>query len=174
MSSAEKDGVMKDFKKGKIDLLVSTVVVEVGIDVPNAAVMLVENAERFGLAQLHQLRGRVGRGGHESYFILLSDPKTDEAAGRLKAIEETLDGFQIAEADLNIRGPGEFFGTRQHGLPEIRFGNLIKDFGIMELARKEAFGLISRDPELKEEHHRAVRMALLHKFAGRAELVKVG
>jgi ATP-dependent DNA helicase RecG len=174
MGPKEKDGVMRDFKKGKIDLLVSTVVVEVGIDVPNATVMLVENAERFGLAQLHQLRGRVGRGGYESYFILLSDPKTEEAAGRLKAIENTLDGFQIAEADLDIRGPGEFFGTRQHGLPEIRFGNLIKDFGIMELARKEAFALIAKDPDLCEEHHGALREALMRRFGGRRDLVKVG
>ncbi|MCX5677520.1 MAG: ATP-dependent DNA helicase RecG [Candidatus Omnitrophica bacterium] len=164
MIPKEKEKVMKDFKKGKIKVLVSTVVIEVGIDVPNATVMLIENAERFGLSQLHQLRGRVGRGEHESYCILLADPKTDEASGRLKAIEGTLDGFQIAEADLEIRGPGEFFGTRQHGLPEIRFGNILKDFGIMELARKEAFDLVKKDPALKEEHHRLLKIALFSRF----------
>jgi ATP-dependent DNA helicase RecG len=174
MGSKEKEAVMRDFKKGKINLLVSTVVIEVGIDIPNATVMVVENAERFGLAQLHQLRGRIGRGVQESYFILLSDPGTEEAAERLKAIENTLDGFQIAEADLNIRGPGEFFGTRQHGLPEIRFGNIVKDFGIMELARKEAFDLIAKDPDLEEERHHVLREALLRRFSGRRDLVKVG
>jgi ATP-dependent DNA helicase RecG len=174
MRSKDKEKVMRDFKKGKTKALISTVVIEVGIDIPNATVMLVENAERFGLAQLHQLRGRVGRGGHESYFILLSDPKTDAAIERLKAVENTLDGFQIAEADLVIRGPGEFFGTRQHGLPEIRFGNIIKDFDIMELARREAFNLIARDPSLKEEHHRPLKESFVDKFRGRLELARVG
>lgn len=174
MSSKEKEKVMKDFKKGKIKVLVSTIVIEVGIDVPNASVMLVENAERFGLAQLHQLRGRIGRGEHESYCILLANPKTEAAGERLKAIEGTLDGFQIAEVDLNIRGPGEFFGTRQHGLPEIRFGNILKDFDIMELARKEAFTLIARDPKLLEEHHRLLKENLLLRFKGKLDLIKVG
>lgn len=164
MASKDKERIMKSFKKGKIKVLVSTVVIDVGIDVPNATVMLVENADLFGLSQLHQLRGRIGRGEHKSYCILLADPKTEEASVRLKAIEGTLDGFQIAEADLEIRGPGEFFGTRQHGLPEIRFGNILKDFGIMELARKEAFGLVGRDPGLKEEHHRPLKAALEARF----------
>jgi len=174
MSSKEKESVMKDFKKGKTDVLVSTIVIEVGIDVPNATVMLIENAERFGLAQLHQLRGRVGRGEHESYCILLADPKTEEAAKRLKAIEGTLDGFQVAEADLDLRGPGEFFGTKQHGLPEIRFGNILKDFDIMELARREAFNVIAKDPELNEEHHRRLRERLAARFRGKLDLVRVG
>lgn len=172
MSSPEKDRVMRDLKKGKISVLVSTVVIEVGIDIPNATVMLVENAERFGLAQLHQLRGRIGRGEHESYCILLADPKTEEAARRLKAIEGTLDGFQIAEEDLEMRGPGEFFGTRQHGLPEIRFGNILKDFDIMELARKEAFLLIAGDPGLREERHRLLRESLAERFKDRLDLIK--
>lgn len=174
MPSKEKESVMKDFKKGKIKVLVSTIVIEVGIDVPNASVMLIENAERFGLAQLHQLRGRVGRGEHESYCILLADPKTEEASQRLKAVEGTLDGFQIAEADLDIRGPGEFFGTRQHGLPEIRFGNILKDFDIMEAARKEAFGLVAADPGLKEERHRQLKAALADRFKDKLELINVG
>ncbi len=173
MSSNEKEKVMRDFKKSKIKVLVSTIVIEVGIDVPNATIMLIENAEKFGLAQLHQLRGRIGRGDHESYCILLANPKTEEASRRLKAIEGTLDGFQIAEVDLNIRGPGEFFGTRQHGLPEIRFGNILKDFGIMELARKEAFSLVARDPNFREEHHRLLKEGLLYRFKGRLDLINV-
>ena len=174
MSSQEKDKVMKEFKKGKIDILVSTVVIEVGVDCPNASVMLIENAERFGLAQLHQLRGRIGRGEHESYCILLGNPKTEEATHRLKAIEGTLDGFQIAEVDLDMRGPGEFFGTRQHGLPEIRFGNILKDFDIMEAARREAFSLIARDPDFGEEHHRLLKERLAARFRGKLDLIRVG
>jgi len=173
MAPKDKEKIMKDFKKGKIDVLVSTVVIEVGIDVPNATVMLIEDADRFGLAQLHQLRGRVGRGEHESYCILLADPKTDEASERLKAIEGTLDGFQIAEADLTIRGPGEFFGTRQSGLPEIRFGNILKDFAIMEIARKEAFNLVAVDPNLSQDHHRLLKEALVARFKDKFDLMDV-
>jgi len=174
MASKDKEKIMRDFKKGKINMLVSTIVIEVGIDVPNASVMLVENAEHFGLAQLHQLRGRIGRGEHESYCILLANPKTEKAEKRLKAIEGTLDGFQIAEADLNIRGPGEFFGTRQHGLPEIKFGNILKDFDIMEMARSEAFNLITKDPSLGEERHRLLKDNLVSRFREKLDLVKVG
>ena len=174
MSIQEKDKVMKDFKKGKIKVLVATVVIEVGVDVPNATVMLIENAERFGLSQLHQLRGRIGRGEHESFCILLADPKTEEATKRLEAIEGTLDGFQIAEADLDIRGPGEFFGTRQHGLPELRFGDILKDFDIMEEARSAAFELVSKDPEFREEHHRQLKVRLTARFKGKMDLIKVG
>ncbi len=174
MNSKEKDKIMKEFKKGRIRLLVSTVVIEVGIDVPNVSVMLIENAERFGLSQLHQLRGRIGRGEHESYCILLSDPGSEKAIGRLKAIEETLDGFEIAEADMDIRGPGELFGTKQHGLPEIRFGNIARDFDIMEAARKEAFRLIEKDPNLIEEHHKLLKGAFAERFKGKMELIKVG
>ncbi|MDD5429027.1 MAG: ATP-dependent DNA helicase RecG [Candidatus Omnitrophica bacterium] len=173
MNTQEKDKIMKEFKKGKIDILVSTVVIEVGIDVPNASVMLIENAESFGLSQLHQLRGRVGRGAHESYCILLADPKNEDAAMRIKAIENTLDGFEIAQADLDIRGPGEFFGTKQHGLPEIKFGNILKDFDIMERARKEAFGVVAGDPSLSEDHHRKLKAGLLSRFRGRLGLMDV-
>lgn len=174
MNSKDKEKVMKDFKKGKIKVLVSTVVIEVGIDVANATIMMIENAERFGLAQLHQLRGRIGRGAHESYCILLADPKSGQAAERLKAVEGTLDGFQIAEADLAIRGPGEFFGTAQHGLPEIKFGNILKDFDIMERARREAFDLVAKDPDLKEEHHRFLKESLFARFKGKFDLIRVG
>jgi ATP-dependent DNA helicase RecG len=173
MSVQEKDKIMKEFKKGKPQILVSTVVIEVGIDVSNASIMLVENAERFGLAQLHQLRGRVGRGEHASYCILLADPKTDEATKRIRAIENTMDGFQIAETDLEIRGPGEFFGNKQHGLPEIKFGSILKDFGIMERARIEALSLVADDPALSHEHHQKLREGLAAKFNDKLGLINV-
>lgn len=174
MSTQDKDRVMKEFKKGKIDILVSTIVIEVGIDIPNASVMLVEDAERFGLAQLHQLRGRVGRGEYESYCILLADPKTENAQRRLNAMADTVDGFEIAEEDLQLRGPGELFGTRQHGLPEIRFGNILRDTEIMELARKEAFGLVREDPNLIDPRNQLIRRALEERFKGKLNLIHVG
>lgn len=174
MTGKEKDKVMSDFKKGEIDILVSTVVIEVGIDVPNATVMLIENAERFGLSQLHQLRGRIGRGEHNSYCILLANPKTGDAKKRLEALTETVDGFALAEEDLEIRGPGEFFGTRQHGLPEIRFGNIVQDMEIMELARKEAFELIHTDPNLNFPEHRLLKENLYRRFIGKVDLIHVG
>ncbi|NQT22571.1 MAG: ATP-dependent DNA helicase RecG, partial [Candidatus Omnitrophica bacterium] len=126
LSSAEKEKIMGKFKKKDFDILVSTVIIEVGIDIPNASLMVIENAERFGLAQLHQLRGRIGRGEHDSYCILLANPNTETAQIRLSKMAQTHDGFEIAEEDLELRGPGDFFGTRQHGLPELRFGNILK------------------------------------------------
>jgi len=174
LKGEDKDKVMTAFKKGNIDVLVSTVVIEVGIDVPNATIMLIENAERFGLAQLHQLRGRIGRGGHDSYCILLADPRTKEAKKRIEAIIDTVDGFAIAEEDLEIRGPGEFFGTQQHGLPEIRFGNIVKDMEIMEQARKEAFELIKADPNCNLPENRLLKENLYARFKGRADLIHVG
>jgi ATP-dependent DNA helicase RecG len=139
MTAAEKEEVMKRFVSGEIEILVSTTVIEVGVDVPNASVMIVEHAERFGLSQLHQLRGRVGRGAESSYCILLtSDRKTSVAKERLGIMARTSDGFVIAEKDLEIRGPGELLGTRQSGLPEFRVGNLVRDLQILEKARKEA------------------------------------
>ncbi|MFH1848152.1 MAG: ATP-dependent DNA helicase RecG, partial [Candidatus Omnitrophota bacterium] len=170
----EKESVIRGFKQGKINILVSTVVIEVGIDVPNASVMMIENAERFGLSQLHQMRGRIGRGSHDSYCILLSNPQTPEAKKRLEAMTETVDGFEIAEEDLELRGPGEFFGTRQHGLPEIRFGNMIQDMEIMELARKEAFGVIAEDPDLSKFQNRLLRENLRDRFKGKMDLISVG
>ena len=139
MKPDAKERVMGGFSRGEFDLLVSTTVVEVGVDVPNAAVMLVEHAERFGLSQLHQLRGRVGRGPHQSYCILLYQyPLTDQGRSRLKALTETADGFDIAERDLELRGPGDFFGTRQSGMPTLRVGDLVRDHQLMEAARREA------------------------------------
>jgi ATP-dependent DNA helicase RecG len=139
MKPEEKDEVMRRFVKGDIQILVSTTVIEVGVDVPNASVMVIEHAERFGLSQLHQLRGRVGRGAEQSYCVLLaSDKQTDVARERLGIMEETNDGFKIAEKDLEIRGPGEIMGTRQAGLPEFRVANLVRDLDILQAARKEA------------------------------------
>jgi ATP-dependent DNA helicase RecG len=151
MKAADKEEVMRRFVKGEIDILVSTTVIEVGVDVPNASVMIVEHAERFGLSQLHQLRGRVGRGAEKSYCILLtSDKKTAVARERLGIMAQTNDGFLIAEKDLEIRGPGELLGTRQSGLPELSVANLVRDQDILENARKEAeyyIGKAGKSPE---------------------------
>lgn len=145
----ERERVMRDFKEGLIQLLVSTTVVEVGIDVPNATLMVIEHAERFGLSQLHQLRGRVGRGAQPSYCLLVTSGRDDEGVSRrLQVMTETTDGFRIAEEDLKIRGPGDFLGTRQSGLPDLRVANLLRDFEILKVARKEAFALVSQDPRL--------------------------
>jgi ATP-dependent DNA helicase RecG len=139
MKSDEKDTVMRGFVAGQIHILVSTTVVEVGVDVANASVMIIEHAERFGLSQLHQLRGRVGRGTHDSVCVLLYQaPWSDEARARLKAMSDTNDGFVIAERDLQLRGPGDFFGTRQSGLPQLRAGDLTRDADLLELAYAEA------------------------------------
>src|SRR5206468_5276176 len=137
MKAAEKDEVMRRFMPGEIQILVSTTVIEVGVDVPNASLMIVEHPERFGLSQLHQLRGRVGRGAKQSYCILLpSDKRTEVAEQRLGIMAETSDGFVIAERDLELRGAGELLGTRQSGLPEFRIGNIVRDQSILERARK--------------------------------------
>jgi ATP-dependent DNA helicase RecG len=142
-----KDRVMGAFVRGEFDILVTTTVIEVGVDVPNATVMLIEHAERFGLSQLHQLRGRVGRGAHKSYCILLYQyPLTDQGRERLKALTDTTDGFEIAERDLQLRGPGDFFGTRQSGLPTLRVGDLLRDHALMEEARREAVAALD-DPD---------------------------
>ncbi|MFC1860887.1 ATP-dependent DNA helicase RecG [Chloroflexota bacterium] len=152
ISSAEKDKVMHRFRTGEVDILVSTPVVEVGIDIPNATVMLVESADRFGLSQLHQFRGRVGRGQEQSYCILLAQNPSDIGKQRLDIIERTQDGFVLAEEDLNLRGPGEFFGTRQSGLPDLRMAKL-SDVVLLELARKEAIRLFQVDPKLIQPEH---------------------
>jgi ATP-dependent DNA helicase RecG len=142
LKGREKDEVMTAFRANQIQALVATTLVEVGLDVPNATIMLVENAERFGLAQLHQLRGRIGRGAHESHCILISDAKNEDAGRRLKVLEETTDGFRIAEVDLKLRGPGELLGQRQSGLPKFRFGNLAGDLDLIRFARELAAQII--------------------------------
>ena len=174
MAFAEKDRVMREFKAGAIHILVSTTVIEVGIDVPNASVMLIEHAERFGLSQLHQLRGRVGRGPWKSYCILLSGAASEDARRRLDAMTATGDGFKIAEADLSLRGPGDFFGTRQSGLPEFRVADLLRDAAALEAARRDAVALIRDDPQLLAPEHRALRAALLHRWRGKLDLAGVG
>jgi len=187
MKSEEKEQVMASYKKGEIQVLVSTTVVEVGVDVPNATVMMIEHAERFGLAQLHQLRGRVGRSAHQSYCLLmasdgvLSRSAKPKAAGepssaareRLEALVRSTDGFVIAEEDLRIRGPGEFFGFRQWGMPEFRVANLIRDADILQQARQEAFALLMQDPQLKAPVHRLLREAMLRRWESKLDLGSV-
>ena len=160
MKAKEKQEVMDRFAVGEIDVLVSTTVIEVGINVPNATIMLIENAERFGLAQLHQLRGRVGRGSEKSYCILVSDAKTRIARERMKTMTETEDGFVISERDLKLRGPGEFFGIRQHGLPELRIADLYRDFAILQEVQEAATELLRKDAALEREEHRPLRERL--------------
>jgi ATP-dependent DNA helicase RecG len=155
MKSDEKDAVMRAFAAGELDILVSTSVVEVGIDMPNATVMLIEGANRFGLSQLHQFRGRVGRGAEKSYCLLLSDTSANGMNERLRAIESTQDGFKLAEIDLELRGPGEFFGTRQSGLPDMRLSSLV-DARLIELSRREAEKIVEADPSLEAPEHAAL------------------
>ena len=173
MKADEKEAVMAGFKDGSIHVLVSTTVIEVGVDVPNAAVMLIEHPERFGLAQLHQLRGRVGRGIHQSTCILMGPRMfAEEAKQRLTAFARTSDGFKIAEEDLRLRGPGEFFGTRQSGLPDLRAANLIRDAELLEKVRAEAFALVQADPGLAQ--YPSLRELLKRKWQGRLGLMSVG
>jgi ATP-dependent DNA helicase RecG len=149
LKPTEKEAVMADFRANEVQVLLATSLVEVGVDVPNATIMLIENAEQFGLAQLHQLRGRIGRGAHQSYCILVADAKSKESATRLKTLEETSDGFRIAEADLQLRGPGEMLGQQQTGMPRFRFGNLATDWTLINQAREMAAQLI--DSQLNSE-----------------------
>lgn len=164
MSEDEKEATMASFQRGECDILVSTTVIEVGIDIPNATVMLVEDAERFGLAQLHQLRGRVGRSEHRSYCILLSEDSSAASMERLAILEETTDGFRLAEKDLEMRGPGDFFGVRQHGLPELKVARL-SDTAVLEVARREALRLFEQDPDLAAPEHRALALSVDHFWA---------
>lgn len=156
MKPADKQAVMAEFARGQVDILISTTVIEVGVNVPNATIMVVENAERFGLSQLHQLRGRVGRGAEKSYCILVSDSESEVAKERLRVMKETTDGFVISEMDLKLRGSGDFFGTRQHGLPEMKIANLFKDLELLKMAEKSAQRLIDADPYLVQEENRRI------------------
>ena len=157
MKARDKDAVMAAFAAGETDVLVSTTVIEVGVDVPNAALMVIENAERFGLSQLHQLRGRVGRGKHKSWCILVSDAKGDEARARLSAMTHISDGFRIAEEDLRLRGPGDFFGSRQHGLPELHIADLGADMNVLKSAQAAAQALLRADPGLRSPENAQLR-----------------
>jgi ATP-dependent DNA helicase RecG len=172
LAAAEKDAVMQDFKAGRIHILVATTVVEVGVDVPNATVMVIEQAESFGLSQLHQLRGRVGRGSDQSYCLLVTAELTEAARERIRTITETNDGFQIAEMDLKLRGPGEFFGTRQSGLPAFRVANLLRDREVLEIARTEATAFVENPPSADEL--RRVVAHIRQSWQRRYGLVQVG
>ena len=174
MKSIEKQEVMTNFKDRQIDVLVSTTVIEVGIDVPNATLMVIENAERFGLSQLHQLRGRVGRGEHQSACYLVASPRGDDSFQRIQAMIRTNNGFRIAEADLNIRGPGEFFGTRQSGIPNFKIANIIHDATLLEAAKKEAESLIKTDPALNAPVHQLLKRMLQKHWRGNLEIASVG
>ena len=174
LKKEERQNIMSRFLKKEIQILVSTTVIEVGIDVPNATVMIIEHAERFGLAQLHQLRGRVGRGKHASHCLLMAyHPVSEEGKARMKAMQNSSDGFVIAEEDLKIRGPGDFMGTRQSGMPLLKIANLLRDIQVLEMARKEAFQIIESDPDITDPKHQQLNK-VLKKFAGNyMELMEV-
>lgn len=164
MKSADKKKVMESFSNGETQLLVSTTVIEVGVDVPNAVIMVIENAERFGLSQLHQLRGRIGRGQYKSTCILITDAKNDTAQRRMKVMETTTDGFKIADEDLKLRGPGEFFGSRQHGLPEMKIADMLEDRSTLEETQRAAKEIMARDPELSSPESTALKNEIQRLF----------
>ena len=166
---------MRSFRDGKLGLLVATTVIEVGIDIPNATVMVVEHAERFGLSQLHQLRGRVGRGSAPGYCLLVNrEVGNTVAAERLRVMEREHDGFKIAEADLRLRGPGELLGTRQSGLADFRFANLARDTRLLAEARKEALAWLDKDPELKSKASAGMKQILRHRWGAALQLGSIG
>jgi ATP-dependent DNA helicase RecG len=175
MKSMEKEEIMERFRNGEIDILVATTVIEVGVDVPNASLMLIEHAERFGLAQLHQLRGRVGRGERASKCLLLAQwTASDDSYKRLRVMEETTDGFKIAEEDLKIRGPGDFLGARQSGLPDFRLAEALSDMSLLKRAREEAVSFLKSDPELTSEEGKLIAKVIEARWKGRLELAEVG
>ena len=170
MKQKDKDSIMERFKNREIDVLISTTVIEVGVDVPNANIMVIENAERFGLAQLHQLRGRVGRGEYQSYCILKYDGNGETVRQRMKVMCETNDGFIISEKDLELRGSGDFFGTMQHGLPEFKIANLFEDMKILQLVQSVAIKIIAEDPKLEKEENKLLKDSIKDKFMKRIEI----
>jgi ATP-dependent DNA helicase RecG len=175
IKSKERESIMQAFRHGDYDILVATTVVEVGVDVPNATVMIIEHAERFGLSQLHQLRGRIGRGADQSYCLLVADsPLSEEAQKRLKAMTSTSDGFKISEIDLKLRGPGEFFGTRQHGLPELKIADIVTDARLLYQARNWAFKIVEEDPNLTQKENLCIRSNFVRKYKRRFSLVDIG
>jgi len=171
MKPADKNAAMEAFRDGEVQVLVASVVVEVGLDVPAAGAMVIMHAERFGLAQLHQLRGRIGRRSSDATCILVASPKSPDAKRRLKVLVETDDGFKVAEEDLRIRGPGEIFGTRQHGLPELKVADLVEDFELLRLARRDAFAIVAEDPGLNAPHHQQLRFEVIKAYAGKLNLL---
>jgi ATP-dependent DNA helicase RecG len=175
MKPDEKEGIMKRFVDGDVQILVSTTVIEVGVDVPNASIMIIEHAERFGLSQLHQLRGRIGRGSKQSYCILMPDVKLSKSGGfRLKKMVDTNDGFEIAEADLKLRGPGDFLGTKQSGLPEFKHGDIVEDRLLLEQAKNDAWNVIKTDPDLEKPEHRELKKVFEPYFKERSEFFGIG
>lgn len=174
LKQREQEKVMAGFRRGDLDILVATTVLEVGIDVPNATVMVVAHAERFGLSQLHQMRGRIGRGPYESYCFLVAEPQTEDAQARLRVLVENLDGFVVAEEDLKIRGPGEFFGERQHGLTELRIGDPLTQMHLLKYAREEAVRLLSDDPELEKRPNQEIKRQLYKRFPEFERFIEVG
>jgi ATP-dependent DNA helicase RecG len=175
IKSKERESVMQTFRDGDYDILVATTVIEVGVDVPNATIMVIEHAERFGLSQLHQLRGRIGRGEEQSFCLLVADPPlSEEAQKRLKAMTGLTDGFKISEIDLKLRGPGEFFGTRQHGLPELKIADIVTDAKLLYQARNWAFKIIEEDPNLTQKENLCTRSNFVRKYKKRFSLVDIG
>ena len=170
MKQKEKDDIMNRFKNGEIDILISTTVIEVGVDVPNASIMVIEDAQRFGLAQLHQLRGRVGRGEYKSYCILKYNGKSQNTKERMKVMCETNDGFIISQKDLELRGSGDFFGTAQHGIPEFKISNLFIDMEILKLAQEAAISIVDKDKRLEKEENKLLKELVKDKFTDRIEI----
>jgi len=174
MKSEDKDSIMKNFSNGEIDVLISTTVIEVGVDIPNATIMLIEHSERFGLSQLHQLRGRVGRGSKKSYCILKTPHNIGETAiQRMKIMTETNDGFRIAEEDLKIRGWGDFFGTKQHGIPDFNLANPIRDQKILQQARQDAFVIVKDDPQLNKPENKALKNVIKNKYSEKINMINI-
>jgi ATP-dependent DNA helicase RecG len=174
MSSAEKDEVMVRFRRGQIQVLVATPVIEVGIDVPNATLMVIEDADRFGLSQLHQLRGRITRGSHSGYCAAFAKPDNDDARDRLSAFAKTSDGFELAEVDFQLRGPGDLLGTKQHGLPPLRIADLVRDAEVVEETRQAAVAILEKDPELNAADLARLKKMVLVRYAAAMELGDVG
>jgi ATP-dependent DNA helicase RecG len=174
MTTEEKHATMTAFREGQTNVLVATTVIEVGIDVPNATVMVIDNADQFGLSQLHQLRGRVGRGSELSYCILIGDGQGEIAKERLNVMTQTNNGFEIAERDLALRGPGEFFGTRQHGLPEFKLADITQELQLLQQAKEDALSLLEVDARLRRPEHAKLRTALIEMFGDSLPLAQVG
>lgn len=170
LKQSQKDDIMQNFKNGKIDILISTTVIEVGVDVPNASIIIIENSERFGLATLHQLRGRVGRDKHKSYCILKYNGNSENIKERMEVMQKTNDGFVISEKDLELRGSGEFFGTKQHGLPEFKIANLFEDIEILKGVQSVAIKILQEDPNLVKEKNKLLNKKVKKVFEKRIEI----
>jgi ATP-dependent DNA helicase RecG len=174
MTPADKDSAMQAFHAGRTHVLVATSVVEVGVDVPNATLMTIEGGERFGLAQLHQLRGRISRGSHPGYLCVFANPQSDESQERLEALTKSSDGFELAEIDFKLRGPGDLFGTKQHGLPPLRIADLTRDVPVVEEARRDAQAMVAADPNLQDPAYARLWRMVIHRYGEALDLGDVG